>query len=243
MFSDFYEKFNFNKTTPEEKKEVVENTGKYFPNEHSNKIKGIDELAEAVVNNAMKTQNEILGMRPAKEGYTWKKCKKCGKVFESCRNAQKYCSKECADIALKENQKRYEMKRIEMRKEESKYKYCAECGKAFVPSRKLRKYCCEKCAKDVMNRRQREAYRNKYSINRANFNEPNEAPENKPITHVETVEIVEPQNQPQPQPQHEEDSGMKYLALMQKALNIVSIVKSTSDVKKCINEVFDVLNK
>ena len=29
MFSDFYEKFNFKKTTPEEKKEVVKNTGKY----------------------------------------------------------------------------------------------------------------------------------------------------------------------------------------------------------------------
>ena len=35
---------------------------------------------------------------------------------------------------------------------------------------------------------------------------------------------------------------MKYIALMQKALNIVSIVKSTSDVKECINKVFDELN-
>ena len=73
-----------------------------------------------------------------------------------------------------------------------------------------------------------------------------EAPEGKPITHVETVEEIntelEPQPQPQPQPQHEEDSDMKYIALMQKALNIVSIVKSTSDVKECINKVFDELN-
>lgn len=157
MFSDFYDKFNFKKTTPEEKKEVVRNTGKYFPENHSNKIKGMDELAEAVVNNAMKKQDEILSMRPARKGYIWKKCEKCGKVFESYRNTQKYCSKECSAIVDRENKERYEMKRKKER--ESKYKYCTECGKAFVPTHKMQKYCCGSCAKKAENRRQREAYK------------------------------------------------------------------------------------
>lgn len=102
------------KTTPQEKKEVVKNTGKYFPQEHSNKIKGIDELAEAVVNNAMKKQDDIVkNKRTTAAAYTTKNCEKCGKEFQCYRNRGKYC-KECAkDMQNLCNKKYAERKAME----------------------------------------------------------------------------------------------------------------------------------
>lgn len=112
MFKDFYESM-WKKTTPQEKKEVVKNTGKYFPQEHSNKIKGIDELAEAVVDNAMKKQNEIANKRTTSAAYTTKNCEKCGKEFQCYRNRGKYC-KECAkDIQNLHNKEYAERKAME----------------------------------------------------------------------------------------------------------------------------------
>ena len=93
MFKDFYESM-WKKTTPQEKKEVVKNTGKYFPQEHSNKIKGIDELAEAVVNNAMKKQDEIVNNKATAAAYTTKNCETCGKEFQCYRNRGRWC-KDC----------------------------------------------------------------------------------------------------------------------------------------------------
>lgn len=112
MFKDFYESM-WKKTTPQEKKEVVKNTGKYFPQEHSNKIKGIDELAEAVVNNAMKKQDDIVNNKATAAAYTTKNCEKCGKEFQCYRNRGKYC-KECAiDMQNLHNKKYAERKAME----------------------------------------------------------------------------------------------------------------------------------
>ena len=229
MFSDFYDKFNFKKTTPEEKKEVVNNTGKYFPNEHSNKIKGIDELANAVVDNAMKKQDEILSMRPAKKGYMWKNCGKCGKVFESYRNTQKYCSKECADIADKENKERYEMKKKKER--ESKYRYCVECDKAFMPTHKLQKYCCGKCAKDAENRRQREAYRKNAMEGKTYYqlHKSNAAIERANVAVEEAIKEVE------------EVKEFDYLGTLEIAIEIVRGVKAEEDAKIAVDKVFETL--
>lgn len=236
MFSDFYEKFNFKKTTPEEKKEVVKNTGKYFPNEHSNKIKGIDELANAVVDNAMKKQDEIVNIRPAKGGHMWKKCEICGKTFESYRGIQKYCSGECLrKVESKQRKERKERKRNDVVEPTvgTKYKNCKVCGKIFKPYSRRQKYCGKACAKEAENEKQKERYQNK----KADFDKLKETLGNGPFTQVETIEIIEPQTQP------EENSDMKYLTLMQKAISIVSVVKSTSDVKECIDKVFDALNE
>lgn len=269
MFSDFYEKFNFKKTTPEEKKEAVKNTGKYFPNEHSNKIKGIDELAGAVVDNAMKKQEEIVNCR---RGYTLKYCKICGKKFESYRGVGVYCSEKCRKEGEAELRARYDAKRsgtvyIPKKSKEQEHKVGVGSGNAnrkfvteeiFYKAKGLRStgmtiakvaaemgYSTVFMQKVLRNNtyeefdllRKREYERKKYNEGKIK-----EAPENKPITHVETAEVVEHQLQPQPQPQSQQELEMKYLALMQKALSIVSIVKSTSDVKECINKVFDELN-
>ena len=113
MFKDFYESM-WKKTTPQEKKEVVKNTGKYFPQEHSNKIKGIDELAEAVVNNAMKKQDEIVNNKTTAAAYTTKNCEKCGKEFQCYRNRGKYCkdcAKEMEDVRRKEYNERKNVKK------------------------------------------------------------------------------------------------------------------------------------
>lgn len=229
MFSDFYDKFNFKKTTPEEKKEVVKNTGEYFPENHSNKIKGMDELAEAVVNNAMKKQDEILSTRPAKKGYMWKKCEKCGKVFESYRNTQKYCSKECSAIADKESRDRYELKRKKER--ESKYKYCVECDKAFLPTHRLQKYCCGACAKKAENRRQREAYK-KQSLAGETYYQRHKSNAAVGEANVAVKEAIK---------EVEEVKEFDYLGTLEIAIEIVRGVKAEEDVKIAVDKVFETL--
>lgn len=109
MFSDYFEKGLWKKTTNEEKKKVVKNSGTYFPANHSNKIKGIDELAEAVVDNAMKKQEEIVEDKPRK-GFLWRNCEECGKKFESYRGIGKYCE-ECVPKKAAERKKKYQEKK------------------------------------------------------------------------------------------------------------------------------------
>ena len=227
MFSDFYDKFNFKKTTPEEKKEVVHNVGKYFPENHSNKIKGMDELAEAVVNNAMKTQDEILSMRPAKRGYMWKKCAICGKTFESYRGIGKYCSEECTKKGDSECQKRYQDRKNNKEEKNSMsgvYKYCVECGKAFMPTHKLQKYCCGKCAKDAENRRQREAYKKQSLAGKTYYQRyKSNAVVEEAIKEVEEVKEFD------------------YLGTLEIAIEIVRGVKAEEDVKIAVDKVFETL--
>lgn len=114
MFKDFYEKNIYkkfyNKTTPEEKKEVVKNTGDWFPEEHENKIKGMED----VVANYSHTGAE---KRPTRVGYTIKNCAVCGKEFECYRNVGKYC-KECSMKKQSEYSAKYKSKKYAEKKEE-----------------------------------------------------------------------------------------------------------------------------
>lgn len=227
MFSDFYEKFNFKKTTPEEKKEVVNNTGEYFPEDHSNKIKGMDELAEAVVDNAMKKQDEILSVRPAKRGYMWKKCAICGKVFESYRGVGKYCSDKCIKKADANKQKEYQKRKTEKEKmlaTVNKCRRCDFCGKAFAPTHGLQKYCSSECARSAENKRQKEYYY-KCATKKAKKTKVVEEPKVVIDKVIESVEMFD------------------YIGTLRVAIDIVQDVKNTDDVKLAIDKVYDTLKK
>ena len=277
MFKDFFEEGLFKKTTKEEKKEVVKNTGDWFPEQQDNKIKGMDKVVDKIVENAVEKQKDIVNCRP---GYTIKHCRICGNKFESYRGRQIYCSEKCKKEGADESRAKYIAKKSgfvyipkNVQKQENKpktekhntnKKFITE--ELFNKAKKLRStgmtiaqvaeemgysmvYMQKVLSKDTyedLELQRKIDYQNRKHKER----KLKEAPEGKPITHVETVEEVNTETksepklepQPEPQPQHEEDSDMKYIALMQKALNIVSIVKSTSDVKECINKVFDELN-
>ena len=271
MFKDFFEDGLFKKTTKEEKKDVVKNTGDWFPEQQDNKIKGMDKVVDKIVENAVEKQKDIVNCRP---GYTIKHCRICGNKFESYRGRQIYCSEKCKKEGADESRAKYIAKKSgfvyipkNVQKQENKPK--AEkhnTNKKFITEELFNKakelrstgmtiaqvaeemgysmvYMQKVLSKDTyedLELQRKIDYQNRKNKERK-FKE---APKCKPITHVETVEEIntELESEPQPQPQHEEDSDMKYIALMQKALNIVSIVKSTSDVKECINKVFDELN-
>lgn len=275
MFKDFFEDGLFKKTTKEEKKEVVKNTGDWFPEQQDNRIKGMDKVVDKIVENAVEKQKDIVNCKP---GYVIKHCKMCGNKFESYRGRAIYCSEKCKKDGADESRARYVAKKSgfvyipkNAKKQEDKPKTEKHnTNKKFITeelfnrAKELRStgmtiaqvamemgysmvYMQKVLSKDTyedLELQRKIDYQNRKHKER----KIKEAPEGKPITHVETVEEIntelesEPQPQPQPQPQHEEDSDMKYIALMQKALNIVSIVKSTSDVKECINKVFDELN-
>lgn len=275
MFRDFFEDGLFKKTTKEEKKKVVENTGDWFPEQQDNKIKGMDKVVDKIVENAVEKQKDIVNCRP---GYTIKHCKMCGKKFESYRGRAIYCSEKCKKEGADESRARYVAKKsgfVYVPKNAQKQKDKSEdnrlkTNKKFITEELFNKakelrstgmtisqvamkmgysmvYMQKVLSKDTyedLELQRKIDYQNRKHKER----KLKEAPEDKPITHVETVEEintepeVEQEPQQQTQPQHEEDSDMKYIAMMQKALNIVSIVKSTSDVKECINKVFDELN-
>ena len=279
MFRDFFEDGLFKKTTKEEKKDVVKNTGDWFPEQQDNKIKGMDKVVDKIVENAVEKQKDIVNCKP---GYTIKHCKICGKKFESYRGRAIYCSEKCKKEGADESRARYVAKKSgfvyvpkNVQKQENKPK-AEKCktNKKFITEELFNKakelrstgmtiaqvatemgysmvYMQKVLSKDTyedLELQRKIDYQNRKHKER----KLKEAPEGKPITHVETVEEVEPetepklelepQKEPEQQPQHEEDPDMKYIAMMQKALNIVSIVKSTSDVKECINKVFDELN-
>lgn len=277
MFKDFFEDGLFKKTTKEEKKDVVKNTGDWFPEQQDNRIKCMDKVVDKIVENAVEKQKDIVNCRP---GYTIKHCKMCGNKFESYHGRAIYCSEKCKKEGADESRKRYVAKKSgfvyipkNVQKQENKPK-AEKCktNKKFITeelfnkAKKLRStgmtiaqvamemgysmvYMQKVLSKDTyedLELQRKIDYQNKKHKER----KLKEAPEGKPITHVETVEEIntelesepQPQQQPQPQLQNKEDSDMKYIAMMQKALNIVSIVKSTSDVKECINKVFDELN-
>lgn len=269
MFKDFYEDGLFKKTTEEEKKEVVNNTGDWFPEQQDNKIKGMDKVVDKIVENAVEKQNDIVNCRP---GYAIKHCRVCGNKFESYRGRGVYCSDRCRREGAEESRKKYIAKNsgfVYVPKKTQRQEHKVGVGKGnackkfvteeiFNKAKRLRStgmtiaevaaemgYSAMFMQRVLRNdtytqfalQRKREYERRRYNEGKLK-----KVPEDKPITHVETVEVVEPQQQPQPQPEPEENSDMKYLALMQKVLSIVSIVKSTSDVKECINKVFDALN-
>lgn len=282
MFKDFFEDGLFKKTTKEEKKDVVKNTGDWFPEQQDNRIKGMDKVVDKIVENAVEKQKDIVNCKP---GYVLKHCKMCGNKFESYRGRAIYCSEKCKKEGADEIRAKYLAKKSgfvyipkNVQKQENKPK-AEKCktNKKFITEELFNKakelrstgmtiaqvatemgysmvYMQKVLSKDTyedLELQRKIDYQNRKHKERK-FKE---APEGKPITHVETVEEInaeaeselesEPksdtQQEPQQQPQNKEDSDMKYIALMQKALNIVSIVKSTSDVKECINKVFDEL--
>ena len=277
MFKDFFEEGLFKKTTKEEKKNVVKNTGDWFPEQQDNKIKGMDKVVDKIVENAVEKQKDIVNCRP---GYTIKHCRICGNKFESYRGRQIYCSEKCKKEGADESRAKYIAKKsgfvyipknVQKQEDKPKVEKC-KTNKKFITEELFNKakelrstgmtiakvaeemgysmvYMQKVLSKDTYEdlelQRKIDCQNKKHKERKLK-----EAPECKPITHVETVEEVNTETksepklepQPEPQPQHEEDSDMKYIALMQKALNIVSIVKSTSDVKECINKVFDELN-
>lgn len=275
MFKDFFEDGLFKKTTKEEKKKVVENTGDWFPEQQDNKIKGMDKVVDKIVENAVEKQKDIVNCRP---GYTIKRCRICGNKFESYRGMQIYCSEKCKKEGADESRARYVAKKsgfvyipknVQKQEDKPKSEKC-KTNKKFITEELFNKakelrstgmtiaqvatemgysmvYMQKVLSKDTyedLELQRKIDYQNKKHKER----KLKEAPECKPITHVETVEEIdtepksETQQEPQMHQQNKEDSDMKYIALMQKALNIVSIVKSTSDVKECINKVFDELN-
>lgn len=261
MFKDFFEDGLFKKTTKEEKKEVVNNTGDWFPEQQDNKIKGMDKVVDKIVENAVEKQKDIVNCRP---GYMIKHCKICGNKFESYRGRGVYCSERCRREGAEENKAKYNAKKagfVYVPKKTQVQEHKAGVGKGnankkfvteeiFNEAKRLRstgmtiaKVAVAMGYSMVFMQRmlKNDTYaefdlqrKRDYEKRKESFEKLKEAPENKPITQVETVEVIEPQP--------EENSDMKYLALMQKALSIVSIVKSTSDVKECINKVFDALN-
>lgn len=125
MFKDFYEKNIYkkfyNKTTPEEKKEVVKNTGDWFPEKHENKIKGMENVianynhtgAEQPTNNTTETRET----KEVTSGYKLKNCEVCGRGFMSYRNVSKYC-KECSLKKQKEYDAAYKRKKYAEKKAE-----------------------------------------------------------------------------------------------------------------------------
>ena len=76
-----------------------------------------------------------------------KECKRCGKKFQTDRNAKMYCSDKC-----RQEYRYYGEKQTEWE--------CASCGKMFYSERK-RKYCKLEC--------QRDNYRGNY---RGNYHRP-----------------------------------------------------------------------
>ena len=62
-----------------------------------------------------------------------KECKRCGKKFETDRNAKKFCSKQCRIVYTYYGKKQTEWE-------------CASCGKMFYSERK-RKYCKPDCSR------------------------------------------------------------------------------------------------
>ena len=287
MFKDFFEDGLFKKTTKEEKKKVVKNTGDWFPEQHDNKIKGMDNVVDKIVENAVEKQKDIVNCRP---GYMIKHCRMCGNKFESYRGRAIYCSEKCKKEGADESRAKYIAKKTgfvyipknaqkredkpKAEKNNTNKKFITE--ELFNKAKELRStgmtiaqvamemgysmvYMQKVLSKDTyedLELQRKIDYQNRKHKER----KLKKAPEGKHITHVETVEEIDtepelelepksetqqepqPQQQQQPQPQNKEDSDMKYISLMQKALNIVSIVKSTSDVKECINKVFDELN-
>ena len=244
MFKDFFEEGLFKKTTKEEKKEVVKNTGDWFPEQQDNKIKGMDKVVDKIVENAVEKQKDIVNCRP---GYEIKHCRICGNKFESYRGRQIYCSEKCRKEGAEESRARYVAKKsgfvyipknVQKQEDKSKVekhntnkKFITE--ELFNKAKKLRStgmtiaqvaeelgysmvYMQKVLSKDTyedLELQRKIDYQNRKHKER----KLKEAPEGKPITHVETVEEVNTETkpepklepQPEPQPQHEEDSDMK----------------------------------
>lgn len=226
MFSDFYEKGLFKKTTKEEKKEVVENTGDWFPEEHENKINGLEKTKERVIHSNMKYKN----------------CAECGKVFTPSNNRAKYCCKQCANNA--DNRKQRE--RYAKNKADTPSKKVKSAGRIprfleaeFNEVKRLRKqgmYAKEIGAKLGFNEKiihqaigcvTYEGFCNRY---RANTKNDSFALERKRLG-GEDVPVAEQQEE------------VDYLQIMETAVKIVRALKNETNVKASVDIVYNILSK
>lgn len=101
-----------------------------------------------------------------------KVCKVCGKEFETSQKNQKYCSKECKKIVIRDRNRRYywNKKAKECCKKHggidncpypdcicdaSTTVVCKHCGKPFIPTGRNHKFCSAKCRKASMRKPKR----------------------------------------------------------------------------------------
>ena len=90
-----------------------------------------------------------------------KKCKYCGKEFETKYSRKKYCSPECAKEVHKE-QSRQSYKRNKKSENLYSMKKCKQCGNLFKPKHWRIQYCSDECRKEAKQELRRKWYRNKY---------------------------------------------------------------------------------
>ena len=220
MFKDFYEKFNFNTTTKEEKKEVVNNTGDWFPEEHENKIKGIEKVGEESMNRM------------------YKNCKECGKVFAPRHHNCKYCSDECAREAELRHARNYYARKQSgnVKKVDNKRGRAIRLTEdIFNEMKKMRNegaslgYIADKFSfnvKTVSIAMSFDTY-DEFNIKRRNIKEANTV--NKKVEQQVEAEEDKPQ--------------FDSLDVLKKAVEIVQAIRSEEDVKLAVDKTFDLLKK
>ena len=73
-------------------------------------------------------------------------CQRCGKLYKGLKQSR-YCSKECADLAQRDQMKAIHEKRRKPRTE----KACKYCGKKFSTAVDKQVYCSKKCQESYNN--------------------------------------------------------------------------------------------
>lgn len=79
-------------------------------------------------------------------------CQRCGKWYKGVKRS-KYCSKECADLAQRDQMKAVNERRKKPRTERT----CPYCGKKFSDAGDKQRYCSKKCQQSYNNMLQRKA--------------------------------------------------------------------------------------
>ena len=79
-------------------------------------------------------------------------CQRCGKWYRGVKRS-KYCSKECADLAQRDQMKAVNERRRKPRTERT----CPYCGKKFSAVGDKQRYCSKKCQQSYNNMLQRKA--------------------------------------------------------------------------------------
>lgn len=76
-----------------------------------------------------------------------RKCKYCGKKFDTADGRRTYCSEECQRAAKKEYLKQYRKLTASKAPKPKYIKICAVCGAEFSTERSTQVYCSKQCAK------------------------------------------------------------------------------------------------
>lgn len=79
-------------------------------------------------------------------------CQRCGKWYKGVKRS-KYCSKECADLAQRDQMKAVNERRRKPRTERT----CPYCGKKFSAAGDKQRYCSRKCQESYNNMLKRRA--------------------------------------------------------------------------------------